>query len=260
MTNETGDAGTRCQELFITDLLFGLTPEEQLEYESLGAAASEVDLQSLADIISLLDEARAVSDLARLPVALQERIRHRARNEFVQAAPTKPRRRFTRSKTLMPWVIAAACLFVASAVIVRNGWPPRTNREAPAELRERLIASSPNLIRADWSAGPTPVSGASGDIAWSTDEQRGYMRFQGMRVNDPGVEQYQLWIFDRNQDEKTPIDGGVFDVPSSGEIVVPIRPALHVRDPYLFAVTVEKPGGVVVSDRRRLPLLAAVSK
>lgn len=85
------------------------------------------------------------------------------------------------------------------------------------------------------------------------------MLFDGMRVNDPSVEQYQLWIFDRNQDEKTPIDGGVFDIPSDSEVVVPIRAALKVREPYLFAVTVEKPGGVVVSDRQRLILTAAVN-
>ena len=79
-----------------------------------------------------------------------------------------------------------------------------------------------------------------------------------MPVNEPSDEQYQLWIFDKNQDEKTPVDGGVFDIASEGEVIVPIRAALKVRDPYLFAVTVEKPGGVVVSSRARLPLLGAV--
>ena len=47
---------------------------------------------------------------------------------------------------------------------------------------------------------------------------------------------------------------------SNDEVVVPIHPALKVREPYLFAVTVEKPGGVMVSDRSRLPLLAAVAQ
>jgi hypothetical protein len=33
---------------------------------------------------------------------------------------------------------------------------------------------------------------------------------------------------------------------------------LPIAKPTLFAITVERPGGVVVSDRSRLPLLASV--
>ena len=54
------------------------------------------------------------------------------------------------------------------------------------------------------------------------------------------------------------MDGGVFDVSADGEVIVPIDPKLGVVDPTLFAVTIEKPGGVVVSSRERLPLLASV--
>jgi hypothetical protein len=39
---------------------------------------------------------------------------------------------------------------------------------------------------------------------------------------------------------------------------VPIDPRLPIGKPTLFAITVEKPGGVVVSKRERLPLLAQV--
>ena len=54
-------------------------------------------------------------------------------------------------------------------------------------------------------------------------------------------------------------DGGVFDVPpGGGDVVVPIRVKLGVTRPKLFAVTVEPPGGVVVSNRERIPLLAKV--
>jgi hypothetical protein len=44
------------------------------------------------------------------------------------------------------------------------------------------------------------------------------------------------------------IDGGVFDAPSTGEVVVPITARLRA----LFAVTVERPGGVVVSRREHI--------
>ena len=85
------------------------------------------------------------------------------------------------------------------------------------------------------------------------------MRFKGLPVNDKTKESYQLWIFDETQDEKTPIDGGIFDVNSNGELIVPVTAKLNVRKPKLFAVTVEKAGGVVVSKREKIPVLAKLS-
>ena len=52
------------------------------------------------------------------------------------------------------------------------------------------------------------------------------------------------------------VDGGVFDI-GPGEVIVPIRAALPVTTPKLFAVTIEKPGGVVVSSRQRIVVTAA---
>jgi hypothetical protein len=49
------------------------------------------------------------------------------------------------------------------------------------------------------------------------------------------------------------VNGGVFNVPAdSSEVLVPIRAALPVHLAKAFAVTIEKPGGVVVSDRDRV--------
>jgi anti-sigma-K factor RskA len=84
------------------------------------------------------------------------------------------------------------------------------------------------------------------------------MRFRGLPVNTPTKEQYQLWIFDRNQSEETPIDGGVFDITSAEEVILPINAKLLIQEAYMFAVTIEKPGGVVVSSRERFPLVANV--
>jgi hypothetical protein len=84
------------------------------------------------------------------------------------------------------------------------------------------------------------------------------MRFRGLPVNDVQKETYQLWIFDKTQDKATPIDGGTFDVTSDGEVVVPINAKLKAQEPVMFAVTVEKPGGVVVSKREKIVALAKV--
>jgi len=105
---------------------------------------------------------------------------------------------------------------------------------------------------------PDPTAkGATGDVVWSASQQKGYMRFVGLMPNDPAKFQYQLWIFDKTRDQAFPVDGGVFDVSSTGEVVVAISPKLHVNDLALFAVTVEKPGGVVVSKRERIVVTAA---
>ena len=103
----------------------------------------------------------------------------------------------------------------------------------------------------------------SGEVVWSASTQQGYMRFRGLPANDPRVRQYQLWIFDATQDERYPIDGGVFDIGAAtpganGETIVPIAAKLSVREPKLFAVTVEKPGGVVVSGREHIVALASL--
>ncbi|MGL4551943.1 MAG: anti-sigma factor domain-containing protein, partial [Gemmataceae bacterium] len=96
-----------------------------------------------------------------------------------------------------------------------------------------------------------------GAVAWNNARQEGYLRLDGLPPNDPRVSQYQLWIFDADRDERYPVDGGVFDVPAAGA-VVPIRAKLGVGRPTLFAVTRERPGGVVVSDRRAVVLAAKV--
>ena len=79
-----------------------------------------------------------------------------------------------------------------------------------------------------------------------------------MPANDPSKATYQLWIFDQTQDKATPIDGGTFDVDANGDVVVPINPRLHATKPEMFAVTMEKPGGVVVSKREKIAVLAKV--
>jgi len=164
-----------------------------------------------------------------------------------RSGPTPASRTILRS---LVWVAAAAgVVWVAMALDGLSG----LSRE---DHRERLIASAPDLIRVDWQATEDPSSvGLSGDLVWSNEAQQGYMLFRGLARNDASKEQYQLWIFDRGQAH--PVDGGVFD--SEGpDVLVPIDAKLNVLEPWQFAVTVEKPGGVVVSSKERIVALAAL--
>ena len=123
--------------------------------------------------------------------------------------------------------------------------PPLT----PAEERAAML-SKPDALKVSLGVTKEPAAaGATGDVVWDPVKQRGFVRFVGLKPNDPQLHQYQLWIFDGQRDQRYPVDGGVFDVPADAvEMVVPIRAALQVHDPKAFAVTLEKPGGVVVSD------------
>lgn len=163
--------------------------------------------------------------------------------------------RITRES--VAWFVCAASVILALGL----WWSKETVvTEVPlAEARQELLNEANDVLQVEWSAGKTPFpTEVAGDVVWSNATQTGYMRFVGMPVNQPSVEQYQLWIIDPQRDEE-PIDGGVFDIGADGEVIVPIDAKLRVIQPAAFAITIEKPGGVVVSTQERLPLLAAVN-
>lgn len=153
-----------------------------------------------------------------------------------------------------PWLVAAAAIMLA--VI---GWMQSTPAPInPVAARSRLMANVPDTHTIAWADNDL---GVAGDVVWSDTRQEGYLRFEGLAANAPTVEQYQLWIFDADRDERYPVDGGVFDIATDGaETVVKIDPKIDVNRATLFAITIEPPGGVVVSDRSRLILLAPVDE
>lgn len=128
-----------------------------------------------------------------------------------------------------------------------------------AQMRQRLMDSSADMTKATWTPGSmAEMKDIGGDVVWSDAKQAGYMRFTGLPANDGTKETYQLWIFDETQDPKTPIDGGVFNVNANGEVIIPINAKLKAKNPKMFAITMEKPGGVVVSERKKMVALAKV--
>jgi hypothetical protein len=252
----------RWEELESARLLYGLSPEEQAEYGRLSAKLPHDQTPSLEQIVASLDVIWSGGDSMPLPEHLRLAIRTQAEQDLSanRLSAAKSLEAHSRQGTIhryLPWLVSAACLVFSVSNWIWISSRPTT--KTLAEVRAEIISSAPDLQRADWSAGPTPIAGASGDVVWSSQRQQGVMRFQGLPVNSPTREQYQLWIFDRNQSDKTPVDGGVFDVTTEGEVLVSIDPKLKVQEAFLFVVTIEKPGGVVVSSRERLPLLANVN-
>jgi hypothetical protein len=268
----------RIDELLSDRALAGLTPEEGAE---LAALLEGTDDESFDRAAAALDLA-TTSDGTPLPAHLAAKIEVDALRAL-SAAETVPLRPPARRREPLPyagWLVAAACFALALAgwlrtppgqSLVETPAPPATAARvepvasppasawSPSAMREKLL-SMPDVVHVDWSPTKDPGGrGASGDVVWSNGQQAGCMRFHGLAANDPARSQYQLWIFDPSQSAKTPIDGGVFDVePTTGDVIVPITPKLHVSGPTLFAITVEKPGGVVVSKREHIVVVAAV--
>lgn len=170
---------------------------------------------------------------------------------------------FMQSK--VGWFAAAASVLIAVA-----GWWPRAQdgteptaqvpvATAMQQAREQLLAQQ-GVVQRTWQTTQDPVaSGVTGDVVWDPETQNGFVRFRGLQANNASVQQYQLWIFDGTRDERYPVDGGVFDIPAGqSEVIIPIKAKLEIRNPALFAVTIEKPGGSVVSSRDRIVVLAPV--
>lgn len=132
----------------------------------------------------------------------------------------------------------------------------------PATLaanRQKLL-DVPGTLRLAWSPFDLPDNPAiqqnvTGDVVWNDELEQGYLRFVGLAVNDPDVEQYQVWVIDdRGMEQK--VSGGVFNATAEGEVIVPIDPALDIGRVALFAITVEEPGGIMVPDLRRRVVVA----
>jgi hypothetical protein len=188
---------------------------------------------------------------------------------------TERREKRSRAPIVIAYVAAAAgiALGIGAFLWARNQEPKvitqnvevpvykETATLLPSAARKALLETAKDVKTLAWTAtADQAAKGASGDVVWSPSKQEGYMRFTGLAANDPKVLQYQLWIFDKDRDDKYPVDGGVFDVGPDGEVIVKISPKLFVNEPVLFAVTVEAPGGVVVSKRERIVVTAAPPK
>jgi hypothetical protein len=263
MSKHSNSDKNRWEELQVTRLLFGLTAEEKTEYDDFASQIPAEERDQLDTVVASLDVVWSDRQSEPLPEHLRHAIRIRASQELVSKPVVSLTRPSTnpasalRGNNYLPWFVSAVCLMLAVFTWISNR-PTDNVRPDVAQLRAELIAANQGLVQAQWTPGPTPSEGATGDVVWSASQQQGFMRFRGLPVNTPGKEQYQLWIFARNQSDKTPIDGGVFDITSTEEVIIPINAKLFVQDAFMFAVTIEKPGGVVVSSRERLPLLAMV--
>jgi Anti-sigma-K factor rskA len=276
-------------DLLVKQVTEGLSPGEQRALDVLDSEVASANLREFeraAAALTLAGNAAAVS----LPAVLAQKLQQRASEHIAAVSgarddrpvrdPGAARSASSSRSGVYGWLAAAACLVLAVFAWMREPavppvavapptvvTPPTTvapSVEKPvptaAEQRAALLASADSL-KVTLSATKDPAAaGVTGDVVWDPVTQRGFLHFAGLAANDPAVRQYQLWIFDAGRDKRFPVDGGVFDVPAGmSDVVIPIRATLMVRKPAAFAVTVEKPGGAVVSGREHVVALGAAS-
>lgn len=251
----------RLLELMADRAAFGLSAAEERELQGLLTQFPDADPDEFERLAAAIDLGLSPRVSVPLPPALQAEVSEQARRFFSKAAEQSLGASVARGGASPPrsWVWLPWCAAAASLLLAASGWwkalsPPGSPDLAQA--RQSFLAE-PSVVKIPLKT-TDPNSSAQGDIAWSDAAQRGFMRLSGLPRNDPRREQYQLWIFDKNQDPRYPIDGGVFDIAGTGEAIVPIRAAIRVAGCTMFAITVERPGGVVVSSRERIVLLGEV--
>lgn len=257
-------ASDRLQDLLAQRATEALDETEQQELDELLRNRLDVDGDAFDRTAAAVHMA-ALPKGERLPATLRRALEEDAASYFGAKTNTAPvgnvvhlehPTQETRSTPYWPWLATAAALLLAV-----TGWWPGTELAIPTLLEQRTALIEQGAIRVDWTATEDPsATNASGDVVWSQGSQEGFMRFRGLLSNAPSSFQYQLWIFDADRDERFPVDGGVFDIePGTDEVIIPIRPNVPVGQAVLFAVTVEVPGGVVVSDRGRIAVIAELS-
>lgn len=258
-------------ELLILKMTVGLNSEEEQELDRLkhendvSNSELQIEIERIELAVAAADLACFQNDTDTMPEHLKDCVLVDAGKYFQSQTSTTDTssvddstmvtpRSYAKDSGINPWTIATIVSTAACILILLNTMGSDAGKVTPSlaqKLDVFLNSKISDMVQVDLLPGPdaTGEGIANSKLYWSTNRQEGYMRFSGLAVNDPKVEQYQLWIFE-DAGQQHPIDGGVFDIKSKDDLIS-IDPKILAKGKY-FAVTVEKPGGVVVSSRKRI--------
>ncbi len=273
-------------ELLSDKAVFGLTDTEFAELAELEKSFPEFQDESFelaAATIGMmnLDTSEPMPAHLRTKIALDaEQFFASRKTEVPESEPKIETEDFQKTFAFEPkssiwqwlgWAVAGfACVALAiniwttrqnQADIAKNTPTPTVTPKielTAAQEREQFLASAKDAVIGNWGdLDPKKPKNVRGDVVWSNSAQKGFVRFSNLPVNDKTKQTYQVWVFDKNQNN--PVSGGTFDVNENGEVIVPIDSALKIQEPTMFGITAEKPGGVMVSDLKNVMAVAKVS-
>lgn len=245
----------RFDELCAGRALGDLTLDEERELTGLCQQLGLAPDASLDLLAAAIDAEAQRNSATILPDHLARRL-----HEWADQAAELPAAKIIRPQ-VSTWQIVArnpvSGWMAAAAMLVFSLWLTRDKPPLPpAQAELRLRAEAADLIERKF-AGVGDFKQAAGSVIWSDQLQQGYMTLEGIPVNNPTQTQYQLWIVDPARDPDSPVDGGVFDIPTDGSpVVIPIAAKLALNKPQAFVITLEQPGGVVKSKQEKVVALA----
>ena len=263
-------------DLLIKEATEGLSSDERYELGLLTQRFPSLDTHFAEDTIGALTVGM-IGKGERMPLGLEDRIiasaaEWSAPTQIASARARRDQKKVARAPipSSAGWWSAAAALVLAVA-----GWWPRlmndpvngpaamVANQTPVEVRQELLESG-RAIRASWTPAAAEAEPLVGDVVFDPVSQRGFLTFRGIPANDPRLAQYQLWIVDAKRKQPEPVDGGIFNVTgapttSGQDVVIAFEAKLPVGQPAAFVVTMEQPGGVVVSKQEKVLALAKVT-
>jgi len=270
MSQSNQQIDDRLEQLLADEAAYGLdltsgTEVEEMMQSGTGTGVERDDFMRVAGLMQLGFLHQDQGSAERMPEVLREKIAQQAHEFFGQQltqspsvtdirsarkpreerAPQAPARSWLNADRA-GWAVAAG--LVLAFFVLRPDQAPLSTEPSITQQRAAIMASA-NTIIAPWASGVAAdgYEEVTGDVVWSDSEQAGFMRLSGLVANNAASAQYQLWIVDPDRDER-PVDGGVFNVPAGvDEVIIPIDSKLNISAPAAFAITLEKPGGVVVS-------------
>ena len=273
MSHEMSQYDEQLIDLMIQRATTGLSESEKVEFEQMASLPlQQVEAEHYELTVTAVDLGLHSSQHMKMPREIHDRLlvaagkffgtehvtTSKSDNSGQRSKPSVRKSERFRWRDAVPWAVTAACL-----LLMLNDLNPFSKANVIAKLpssfqqyKSFIDAPPADLVEVIWQ--PIHDLDAGGKVVWSDSRQTGFMIFSGLDINDPKIEQYQLWIFDTLKDQADPVDGGVFDIAANGEVVIPIVAHIPVDNAVQFAITVERPGGVTVSKRERVPLLAAI--
>lgn len=250
----SADSISRFDELRAGRAMGDFSIEEERELDQLGGQLGIIPDATFDLLATSIEVGLLQNVLEPMPAHLATRL-----NDYADRLETAAANNVIRPQVAawQQWVRSPLIGWAAAAAVVLFAFlsSQKAPTISPAQAAASLRTDAKDLIERPFG-GAGSFAAASGTVIWSDDLQKGYMTLSGIPVNDAKQAQYQLWIVDPTRDE-APIDGGVFDIPASGEpVVIPIMAKLALRDPQAFVITLEKPGGVVKSKQEQVVALA----